>query len=103
VVDDKVRCAGYCGQDATTVVEWFASTLHRDAEGHLVYEAIEPPTRIPVCTDCATKAVAGDLYFTYCAADGHWGRTAQACRGGCGRRLAGWILETPSQAAAAGN
>jgi hypothetical protein len=96
-MDDETRgCSGYCGNVATTVVEGSAATLRRNNEGHLVYEVIDPPVRIPVCNDCQAKAIAGELNFTYCAADDHWGRTAFECRGGCGRRLVGWILEAPA-------
>jgi hypothetical protein len=91
--DEKQPCAGYCGRAATTDVIRYASKLFRDEDGHLRYEVIEPPPKIPACDDCARRALAGQAFFTYCARDDHWGATGHECRGGCGRRLYGWILE----------
>lgn len=85
-------CSGYCGRPSTRAVEWVKQTWSRDEDGNLQFKAVGA-LEIPVCDDCAERAVKGSAYFTYCVADKHWGATGYECRGGCGRRLYGWILE----------
>ena len=95
VNQEQPQCSGYCGRPSTTAVEWLKHSWSRDEDGNLQFKRIEA-LEIPVCKECADRAVAGNLYLTYCAADKHWGATGWECRGGCGRRLYGQILEPPA-------
>jgi hypothetical protein len=91
-------CSGYCGRPSTTAVEWVKRSWSKDDEGNLVLNLIEA-IEIPVCAACSQRAVEGNGFFTFCVADNHWGATGHECRGGCGRRLYGQILEPEPPAA----
>jgi hypothetical protein len=85
-------CSGYCGRPSAKAVEWVTQSWSEDDEGHLQLKEIEA-IEIPVCDKCAKRAVEGNAFFTYCAGDDHWGAAGHECRGGCGRRLYGQILD----------